>query len=165
MSLIEFVTERRSSSLIGRCGMYCGACSVYLACSEGGELRKSVAKSLSVPEDKINCKGCGELSVRQEQKICDILRCLEKREFDFCFECEEYHAEQCEYFDKMFSCHLEENGLDLRQSLRRLEELSEEGWLDFNAKKWICRSCGAPIFIGATRCYRCGNPLGDIPII
>lgn len=151
--------KRRNSSLVGRCGIYCGACSIFLATTEGGDLKKAVSKSLGIPEDKIACQGCGELLARRSLRVCEILRCLESKEQQYCYECDQYHADDCERFEKIYRSHLERDGFDLRQSLQRLESTTVEKWLEENAKKWICQSCGAQIYLGLSRCHRCGNPL------
>lgn len=145
-------------SLIGRCGMYCGACAVYLAGREGGELRRKMAKKLGIPEEKVGCEGCGRLLSTRNIKICDILRCLESSGRSFCFECESYHQENCEHFEKIFSSHIEKDGLNLRVNLKKLENSTPERWLEENSRKWVCQSCGSRVTIGATKCHRCEKP-------
>lgn len=145
-------------SLVGRCGMYCGACAVYLAGKEGGELRREMAKKLGIPEEKVGCEGCGSLLSTRNIRVCDILRCLESSNRNFCYECEEYRQQSCEHFEGIFRNHIDKDGLNLRESLSKLEGSTPERWLEENSRKWICRSCGSRIYIGSTNCHRCGGP-------
>jgi len=146
-------------ALIGRCGMYCGACAVYLAGKEGGELRSDMAKKLGIPEEKVGCVGCGNLLSTKGIKICEVLRCLETSGKNFCFECDKFHMGNCEHIEKIFKNQLEKNGLNLRENLLELESSTPEEWLEEKSRKWLCKSCGSRIAIGTTNCNRCGKPL------
>jgi len=148
-----------NEALVGRCGMYCGACSIYLATIENGELKKEVAMKLGIPEEEVECRGCGSLTERKDIEICDIICCLDTRNSKYCYECERFHAEDCEDFYKIFKSHLEKEGFNLRMSLQRLESIPMERWLAENSTRWICKSCGTPIFLGSSSCRKCGKPL------
>ena len=62
--MLELKIERE---LVGKCGIYCGACRLYI---------------LGV------CKGCIEIN-REEQK-CPYYKCVAARNINFCGECQEF---------------------------------------------------------------------------
>lgn len=43
-------------NLVGRCGHYCGACTIYRAYKDGGELYKKLREKY--PDGDIFCEGC-----------------------------------------------------------------------------------------------------------
>jgi len=57
-----------NSKLVGRCGIYCGACRLYV-------LKR--------------CKGCAV-----EESKCPYLECLENKEINRCGECMEFPCER-----------------------------------------------------------------------
>ena len=48
-------------SLAGKCGLYCGACSIYRAERDGVEYRMKLAEHFRTDPQKVQCNGCGEL--------------------------------------------------------------------------------------------------------
>lgn len=58
--------------LIGRCGIYCGACRLYI-------LKK--------------CKGCLNIYAREEAK-CPYYKCVENKGINSCGECQEFPCEK-----------------------------------------------------------------------
>ena len=100
-------------SLISYCGLYCGVCLFYtgsiadLARDLRKELRKykfnEVAKAIPFKEFKnypecyeclgamvkLRCKGCRE---GFRSKFCDIANCAQKKEYEGCWECDEFET-------------------------------------------------------------------------
>jgi len=58
--------------LVGKCGIYCGACRLY-------NLKK--------------CEGCLKLYANKEAK-CPYYKCVENREINSCGECQEFPCER-----------------------------------------------------------------------
>ena len=75
------------------CGLPCFNCPLYKA-NFDEELKKKVAKNLDVSEDKAVCKGCrnehGTIAYLDMTEPCNVYRCTEKKELNFCHECEDF---------------------------------------------------------------------------
>ena len=141
--------------LISRCGIYCGACFIYRAERDGGELLKEMARRFNVPEDEIKCNGCSspyEEQWRNCQK-CGIKACQKKRGIENCVQCGEF--EECPDYRYIvdFSAY---RGEDARGSLKVIESGGSEGWLREQAERWNCQRCGYPLSWYDNTCRDCG---------
>ncbi|MCK4247085.1 MAG: DUF3795 domain-containing protein, partial [Methanomicrobia archaeon] len=47
-----------NENLVGRCGLYCGACIIYRAYKDSEELRRIIAKDNNCKPEEIRCEGC-----------------------------------------------------------------------------------------------------------
>jgi len=157
--VISHMSKAADQLLIGRCGLYCGACPVYLSSSEREDFKKKTAALWNVSIEDCSCDGCGSPKEKSPCSACEIIPCLDSKEFSSCYECDSYEKEDCEKFEKTFRMCLESLGIDLRQNLERLFATSPEQWLTKNEQTWICRTCGTRIPWGYSQCQRCGNPL------
>jgi len=132
-------------SLVSYCGLYCGDCLFYTGsiADSAKDLRKElrkhkfdeVAKSLPFKEFKnypecyemlgammkLRCKGCRE---RDKGKFtCNIVQCAQNKEFEGCWECDEF--ETCQEFDFLKSVHNDAN----LKNLRKIKKQGIEGFL------------------------------------
>jgi len=150
-----------NTGLVGRCGLYCGACGIYRAYKDRGKYRQQVAAFLKCPPEKVRCEGCQVLALDCWGNGCRILQCLNAREFKFCYECLEYKEHDCGRFEKFAEAYLKEDGVDLRANLARIEAGKVEEWLTKSKEKFRCPYCGKPLSFGAFReeCYHCGKEL------
>jgi hypothetical protein len=64
-----------NENLVGRCGLYCGACIIYRAGKDSEKLRRTVAEKENCKPDEIRCEGWG--------KNCKIVKCLEAKRLVF----------------------------------------------------------------------------------
>jgi len=105
--------------LVGRCGLYCGACGIYRAYKDDGELLKNILRCFKCPPEKVRCEGCMALTSQCWGNDCGIVQCLKIKGLDFCYECREYESMSCEKFEKLAKSYLS-SGVNL--SLKELEE-------------------------------------------
>ncbi len=75
------------------CGLPCFHCLVHLA-SNNPEIKKMVAESLNVPEEKAACDGCrpsnGICKILKQDEQCKIYQCTKTKKINFCYECEDF---------------------------------------------------------------------------
>ncbi|MFW6002369.1 MAG: DUF3795 domain-containing protein [archaeon] len=45
-------------NLVGRCGLYCGACIIYRAYKDSEDLRKKIADDNDCKPEYVKCEGC-----------------------------------------------------------------------------------------------------------
>ena len=148
-------------NLVGRCGLYCGACGVYRAYKDEGEYRDRLAKHFKCPPEKVRCEGCGALTPECWGYDCKLVQCLRSKGLQFCYQCGEYEKGACEKFDGLAKSYLEEDGVDLRTNLERIRKGKIEEWLCESEEKYKCPNCGKPLPVGRIKreCYHCGADL------
>ena len=69
------------------------------------EIRKRVAETLGVPEEKAVCEGCrpqeGKIGLLNPEVQCKIFSCAADKNIDFCHECDDFPCERFQpYADK-----------------------------------------------------------------
>ncbi len=149
--------------LVGRCGLYCGACGIYRAYKDNGDYLKRLAAHFKCPPEKVRCEGCQALTPNCWGYKCKIVQCLRAENLEFCYQCKQYEEHSCEKFENLANPYLEENGVDLRANLERIRkgEAEIKVWLKESEEKFRCSKCGKPLPTGSFRskCYHCNAVL------
>lgn len=146
-------------NLVGRCGIYCGSCITYRAFKDSEKLRESIARDNECSPEDVKCGGCQTLSLdgwnmdQEWGRHCKIVKCLEDKGWDFCYECDIYP--ECEKFQKLAKTYLE-HGEDLMNNLDRIKAGEEEEWLKEEEANWRCSKCSSPTSIHLEECHICG---------
>lgn len=95
--------EIRNKSLMAPCGLYCGACGVYIATRDANEKFKSVMGNLygTKPEDTV-CLGCMQPEPPEKLygycSMCKIRDCVRSKGFYSCHQCTDWPCEMIENF-------------------------------------------------------------------
>mgnify|MGYP000862270264 CR=1 FL=1 len=142
--------------MAGKCGLYCGACSIYIAQRDSAKLRAQIASDFNCGEDQVRCNGCGDLTSECWGNGCAIVLCTRAREVDYCFECPDYENKTCEKFAKLANNYLE-NGVDLADNLKQIKAGKVEDWLQQCKERFSCQACGKPFTVHEVACWHCGN--------
>ena len=152
-------------NLVGRCGLYCGACGIYRAYKDNGEFLERLAKHFKCLSEKVRCEGCMALTLESWGYDCKIVQCLRNKGLEFCYQCNEYENKTCEKFEKLSERYLE-NGEDIRANLERIKKGETEEWLHESEEKYRCPSCGKPLPVYGIKgkCYHCGIDLSKNPL-
>jgi len=145
------------SALVGKCGLYCGACCIYRAERDDARWREKLAEAFKCELEKIACQGCGALTPESWGYDCDLVACLREKGYDYCFECADYDARSCEKYEKLAKGYLEEDGVDIRKSLAMIKKVGVREWLDDMKRRYACEHCGKPLGSGAKKCHHCGG--------
>ena len=149
-----------NENLVGKCGLYCGACTIYRAYRDGGAYLQGRAQRFKCAPEKVRCEGCMALTPDSWGYECKIVQCLRNKGFEFCYQCGEYIENSCEKFGKLAQGYLKD-GVDLRANLDRIKKGQTEAWLRESEARFKCPECGKPLSVGAivTKCYHCGTDL------
>ena len=145
-------------ALVGRCGLYCGACIIYRAYKDSEQLRQKVAKREKCRPEEVRCDGCQTVLTKGWNKDekwgrnCSIVRCLEAKGFDYCCECDIYP--NCEKFGELAN-HLLKYSESLTENLKKITAGKVEEWLKEEAEKWRCPACGKHISRHLEECHWC----------
>jgi len=150
-----------NQNLVGRCGLYCGACIIYRAYKDSEHLRRIIAEREGCKPEEIQCEGCQTVlddgwNDKEWGKNCKIVMCLEAKKLNFCYECDTYP--ECERFSRIADSCLK-HGEDLTTNLNKIKTGKVEEWLKEEDRKWRCQQCGKPVSMHLTECHWCGTKI------
>jgi hypothetical protein len=143
-------------TLLGACGLYCGACYHYRASfEEGGHLRAEAARQGRWGEG-FACRGCrsAQLYIHPGCAECRIRACAEGRGIDHCGLCAEFPCRRLLAFQGDGRPH----HADVVAQLEEMAAMGPKVWLAAQERRWTC-GCGAPFSWYETACRRCGASL------
>ena len=144
-----------AEALTGRCGLYCGACSVYRAQRDDGEYLKGLAERFNCPPEKVRCEGCGALTPECWGYDCGIVQCSVAKGYRFCHECGEFEDRTCDKYEKLDKGYLENDNVDIRKNLETIKSGNINEWLKLSTERFRCPNCLGPLPTGATQCHNC----------
>ncbi len=144
------------STLAGRCGLYCGACTIYRAYIDEGEFRNRVAAYFKCPPEKVRCEGCQALTLGCWGNDCKIVQCTTAEGFSFCYECSQFDNRSCEKFEDLAKRYMEDN-VNVRANLAKVKDGQLAEWLGESMQRFRCPHCAKPLPEGSTKCYHCGR--------
>jgi Protein of unknown function (DUF3795) len=154
------MSDSKQNELVGRCGLYCGACVIYRAERDDPEMRKRFAERRNCPPEKVHCRGCGAVTPDCWGYDCKFALCLNEKGYRYCFECPHYDLAACEQFEEFAREYLDD-GVDLRANLTMIKKKKTAEWLKLSEKRFRCPHCRKPVVAGASKCHHCRK---DIPL-
>ena len=145
-------------ALVGRCGLYCGACDIYrVFVDKKGERQKRMAEFFKCKPEQVRCQGCQRPTQDDWCLDCKIIKCLNKKGYAYCYECGMIIT--CDIYQELNKRY---NNLPF-ENLKKLQADGEEKWLKEQICRWTCPQCGAPICYGEKECTTCNSDLTKIP--
>ncbi len=159
-----FADQRNNEKLVAPCGMYCGACSNYIATQQKDEkkiqeLMKLYGKS-NMPVEDMLCDGCiagGRVAVHCRK--CEILDCASKKapKTKLCSDCSDFACDRITKFNNDGIPHHAEALSNLRQA----RSMGLNKWAKLEEEKWKCPKCKSPIAWFDPACPKCGEKRSD----
>lgn len=160
--------EFRKTSLMAPCGLYCGACGVYIATRDNNQKFKTVMGNLygSKPEDT-ECLGC--MQPDPPKKLygfcseCPIRQCVKSKQYYSCHQCRDWPCNMIENFGVATGLRVMKRTIPIWRE-KVAEYGDEEGsvqWAQAECERYHCPSCGKPLFRGAQRCRTCKTAVAD----
>lgn len=133
------------------CGLYCEACSWFIATTEEPERLKRLAAQMNLPEEKCRCYGC-----RSERRLfycgeCKMSACAARRGIDFCSECGEYPCNDLKKFQAAMP-----HRIELWDNLERIKSAGYQQWLKEIRKNYTCSQCQTINSTYDLKCRKCG---------
>lgn len=151
--------------LVAPCGLYCGACPMYLATQDNDDARiKAMLKQFGARDAKITladiqCDGCiggGRIAVFCRK--CAMRTCAEEKPgVTRCADCPEFPCSKITNFNNDGMLHHAE----VLDNCRRLREVGIREWTRREEEKWSCPQCRGPIAWYDRECPRCGAKRSD----
>ncbi len=136
------------------CGLYCRACSLFIATREDPVRLKFLAERFGLTEEEIKCSGCRSKKRGPYCTVCFMKPCAADRGIDFCVECTEYPCFELERFQRE-----RPHRADLWEDLEQIGALGAERWQEWVREKYLCPTCGTINSAYDLKCRKCGeNP-------
>lgn len=158
--------EIRNRDLMAPCGLYCGACGVYIATRDGNEKFRTVMGNLygTKPEDTA-CLGCMQADPPKKMygycKMCPIRDCVRSKGFYSCHQCRDWPCDRINQFGFATGIRVMKRTIPIwREKVAALgDEAGSAEWARSECERYHCPSCGKAVFRGAQRCRSCKEPL------
>jgi hypothetical protein len=160
--------EIRNKDLMAPCGLYCGACGIYIATRDENKKFQAIMGRLygTKPEETV-CLGCmqrGENSTLYGYcDSCGIRECINEKGFYSCHQCDAWPCQQFTGFGFPIGVRVRERAIPLwRQKVAQFgHEQGSIEWARAEVNRYHCSSCGEPLFRGAQRCRACKRFVAD----
>jgi len=151
--------------LVAPCGLYCGACPMYLATQEKDETRmKSILQQFSSGQRKfamedLLCDGCiagGRVAAFCLK--CGIRDCAAKKtDGKRCAGCSDFACSRITGFNNDGMVHHSE----VLSNLRQLQKMGIRQWAKYEEERWRCPQCGNAMSWYDAECSKCRAKRSD----
>lgn len=145
-----------NNNLVAHCGLYCGACGVYLATLSGGEALEQLASRFGLSPEEMRCQGCRSDVLTEYCRKCDFRDCTRAKGIENCEDCAEWPCEKLKNFQSQMPHRAE---LFESSEFRKENGLGE--WFAKMEKDYSCSACGAINAAYYVKCKQCGNMPGN----
>lgn len=145
--------EANRNEFITYCGVYCGSCGLRLAGVEKDERHLSPRAAKLDPTEKAYWTSCPGCRSGEHRADCDFRICATARGHEHCIHCEDFPCKLHAEFNSDGVPHHAES----LASLKLLNDVGSEAWLDHQRRKWTC-DCGARLSWYLPHCLQCGAP-------
>ena len=159
----------RNRKLMAPCGLYCGACGVYIATRDGNEKFRTIMGNLYGTEpEETQCLGCMQPEPPQMLysycKSCKMRDCVKSKGYYSCHQCSEWPCSMVENFGHATGKRVMKRAICLwREKVSRYGD--DEGsveWARAECERYHCPSCAEPLFRGAQRCRSCKKEIAHL---
>ena len=152
----------KRENLVASCGLYCGACPMYLATQENDEERlAAIFKQLGPGLSKISledllCDGClGGGRLATFCRNCAIREsAIAKTKTRRCSECAEFACSRITDFNNDGMLHHAE----VLENLRQLKSMGITNWTKHEEDHWRCPKCQTTFSWYDQECPKCRTP-------
>jgi len=160
--------EIRNRNLMAPCGLYCGACGVYIATRDKNEKFRTVMGNLyGTKPEETECLGCMQpdppMKLYSFCKTCTMRSCVKSRGYYSCHQCKEWPCNKIENFGFATGIRVMKRAIPLWRA--KVAECGDEKgsieWARGECERYHCPSCGKPLFRGAQVCRACKKPVAD----
>ncbi len=135
------------------CGLYCGACTLFIATAEDPERLSRLAALFRISEEAAACYGCRSDKRFPHCESCRMSACAADRGIDFCGECAEYPCGELKEFQAQ-----RPHRIELWADLERIGTVGWEQWLRESEERYACPQCGT---VNSAYDLKCRNRGGE----
>ncbi len=134
------------------CGLYCEACTLFIATKEDPERLKSLAARFQLPEEVMRCHGCRATRSGPYCQTCKMFSCATERGIEFCSDCEDYPCKDLKQFQSE-----RPHRIELWDDLERIKEIGYKRWLEEIKPNYACPECQTINSAYDMTCRKCGE--------
>ncbi|MBK9359405.1 MAG: DUF3795 domain-containing protein [Bacteroidales bacterium] len=139
------------------CGLYCGACGIYLATqSNDTEKLSRYATMLGQPLSETRCDGCRSGCKTAYCNNCYMMKCSREKNLNFCGECNEYPCEELKNFQQQMP-----HRAELWKAQSRIAEIGAVEWTAEMKTYFSCPQCHTGSTSYDLKCPKCGHVPGN----
>ncbi len=149
---MENFSGKNDKTFAAVCGLYCEACSLFIATKEDPERLKKLAEKFHLSEETMRCYGCRSEKRGPYCQQCKMSACAAERGIDFCVECPEYPCDDLKAFQAE-----RPHRIELWEDLERIHAVGYETWMEEARKKYSCPSCKTTNSAYDLQCRNCGE--------
>lgn len=142
--------------LVAVCGLYCGACGVYLATQEDPIRLERLAAKLGQSVEETRCQGCRSLVRSLHCRSCEFTACAASRGHFICGECQDY---PCAAFAKFqAAC---PHRAEIPKDMAQIQEMGPTPWAGKIPARYACPVCQTINAAYDLTCRHCGHEPGS----
>lgn len=153
--------EMAGEKLVAPCGLYCGACPMYMATQENNQQRldslmqQFSASKMQLKLEDVQCDGCiGGGRVAAFCRRCAMRSCAEgKTNVTRCSDCPEFPCSKITGFNNDGMTHHAE----VLENLRQIKEMGIIKWTQNEQDRWRCPQCRGRLSWYDKACTKCGT--------
>jgi hypothetical protein len=134
------------------CGLYCEACTLFIATKEDPARLKGLAARFQLSEEAIKCYGCRSDKRGPYCEKCKMFPCAAERGIDFCIECAEYPCSDLKQFQSE-----RPHRIELWDDLERIKDIGYKQWLKEIRGHYTCPQCQSINSAYDLKCRKCGE--------
>lgn len=144
--------DEADKKLAAVCGLYCKACSLFIATNEDPARLKELAARFKLSEETTKCYGCRSTKRGPYCATCKMFACAAERGIDFCVECDEYPCRDLKQFQSE-----RPHRIELWDDLERIGAVGYKQWLQEMSENYSCPQCRAINSAYDLKCRKCGE--------
>lgn len=169
--------EIGNKELRAPCGIFCGACAIYIATRENNDNFKAIIAELwGMKPEEVGCYGCMQTDPPKKRfgfcVACPIRHCAKSKEFYSCHQCDKWPCNilyEIGAGDTLPSAVKESIYRVMMRSIpiwramvaENGDERGSLAWARAECERYHCPSCGAPLFRSAQTCRACRRQVAD----
>jgi hypothetical protein len=134
------------------CGLYCEACSWFIATAEDPGKLKKLATLYNCSEEEGKCYGCRSDKRTLYCEKCKMFACAVERGIDFCSACVEYPCDDLKQFQSAMP-----HRIELWANLDQIKSIGYEKWLKEMREDYTCPRCRSINTAYDLKCRKCGE--------
>jgi hypothetical protein len=148
----EHLHEDCDKALAGVCGLYCGACTLFIATKEDPARLEGLARRFQLSVEAVKCYGCRSAKRGPYCEKCKMSSCAAERGIAFCVECGEYPCAELRQFQSE-----RPHRIELWDDLEQIRTVGYEHWLRSIRRHYSCPRCRSINSAYDLRCRTCGE--------
>ena len=155
MGSVKDFTCRPDPRLAAVCGLFCPACSLFIATMEDPARLERIAAAFGVSPEEAACRGCHSEKRGPYCQTCKMVVCAAEKGLQFCGECDDYPCTELEAFKQAMP-----HRIELWEAQARIREVGFERWFEEMVDHYACPACGVTNSAYDLKCRACGHQPG-----